>query len=89
MFSTRSKQIVVERKKENLNGEKARWEELHENEIKIKRELHRWLRDKAKREVDTWEEEVQSLSKMGIMMISKSKLQSNPKTLQLIFLTPL
>ena len=56
------------------SSEKARWERLHENEIKIKRKLHGWLHEIKPREVDRWRENMQSLSKIMIMIVSKSKL---------------
>ena len=56
------------------SNEKARWEQLHENEIKIKRKLHEWSHEIKPREADRWRENVQDLSKIGIMVVSKSKL---------------
>ena len=58
---------------EKLNSGKARWERLHE--IKINRELHRWLHEiKKRKELDRWGEDLQSLNTVGIMTVSKSKL---------------
>ena len=57
MFRGQSTEVVVERKKENFNNGKVRWERLHD--IKLRRELHVG-------------ENVQTLNNIGIMVVSKS-----------------